>query len=360
MIIELQNFGPIKSFKFDTDKDIHAIFGKNNIGKSYAISAVYLILKGLREYEYDDGFSSTIPNISDTTNINKFVEKQFKEKKIDEFDIKQEISNRFTDSLNSSLMLMVSKSFQNTFQISKIENLLSKNPIKILISLNICSISIELDSENRTLKVYNSILSSGFKIISSDSQKKPELVSDVYTFYYYKNQDSEYNLMGLDRILSVLHLKIWKEIKLVTDNIYYLPASRSGLYNSLNSFGPIFAEISRNRFSLSSKFEIPNLPEPISDYFLKLNNIENTTISDIYTKNFEQIEKDILKGSITFDYETKKYFYTPSDTDFHLELSSTSSMISEIAPIIAHLKYIIPLENETPSILYPFSKSRSC
>ena len=48
MIIELQNFGPIKSFKFDTSKDMHAIFGKNNIGKSYAISAVYLILKGLK------------------------------------------------------------------------------------------------------------------------------------------------------------------------------------------------------------------------------------------------------------------------------------------------------------------------
>ena len=50
MIIELQNFGPIKSFKFDTSKDMHAIFGKNNIGKSYAISAVYLILKGLKTF----------------------------------------------------------------------------------------------------------------------------------------------------------------------------------------------------------------------------------------------------------------------------------------------------------------------
>ena len=56
MIIELQNFGPIKSFKFDTDKDIHAIFGKNNIGKSYAISAVYLILKGLKNIEVNPKF----------------------------------------------------------------------------------------------------------------------------------------------------------------------------------------------------------------------------------------------------------------------------------------------------------------
>jgi len=38
MNIQLNNFGPIKEFNFDLSKDLTIIFGKNNIGKSYAIS----------------------------------------------------------------------------------------------------------------------------------------------------------------------------------------------------------------------------------------------------------------------------------------------------------------------------------
>ena len=47
MKITLKDFGPISHFEFDLEKDLHVIFGKNNIGKSYAITAVYLILKNL-------------------------------------------------------------------------------------------------------------------------------------------------------------------------------------------------------------------------------------------------------------------------------------------------------------------------
>jgi len=42
MKISIRNFGPISSFDFDLLKDLNVIFGKNNIGKSYAITAIYL------------------------------------------------------------------------------------------------------------------------------------------------------------------------------------------------------------------------------------------------------------------------------------------------------------------------------
>ena len=49
MKIIIENFGPIYKYEFDLEKDFHIIYGKNNIGKSYAISAVYLILKAFKE-----------------------------------------------------------------------------------------------------------------------------------------------------------------------------------------------------------------------------------------------------------------------------------------------------------------------
>jgi predicted ATPase len=45
VLITIENFGEIKYFQFDTEKDIYLLFGKNSVGKSYAISLVYLILK---------------------------------------------------------------------------------------------------------------------------------------------------------------------------------------------------------------------------------------------------------------------------------------------------------------------------
>lgn len=47
MKIQIVNQGPISKFDFDLSKDLNIIFGKNNIGKSYAITAIYLIVKNL-------------------------------------------------------------------------------------------------------------------------------------------------------------------------------------------------------------------------------------------------------------------------------------------------------------------------
>ncbi|MEJ7662922.1 MAG: AAA family ATPase [Hymenobacter sp.] len=47
MKVILKNFGPIKRVEFNLEKDLNIIFGKNNIGKSYAITALYIIIKHL-------------------------------------------------------------------------------------------------------------------------------------------------------------------------------------------------------------------------------------------------------------------------------------------------------------------------
>ncbi|NJL60251.1 MAG: ATP-binding protein [Desulfobacteraceae bacterium] len=40
----------MKDFEIDLSKDFSIIYGKNNIGKSYAVSVVYLILKKIASY----------------------------------------------------------------------------------------------------------------------------------------------------------------------------------------------------------------------------------------------------------------------------------------------------------------------
>uniref|UniRef100_UPI0012501A92 AAA family ATPase n=1 Tax=Acinetobacter junii TaxID=40215 RepID=UPI0012501A92 len=56
MKINIKNFGPIQNFETTLDSDLTLIVGKNNIGKSYAISLVYLILKNFSNRRFRNSF----------------------------------------------------------------------------------------------------------------------------------------------------------------------------------------------------------------------------------------------------------------------------------------------------------------
>jgi predicted ATPase len=336
MIIELQNFGPIKSFKFDTSKDMHAIFGKNNIGKSYAISAVYLILKNLREVKNR--------NVIDDYLYQLKSEEIFKyysfEKPVENLSI--DIDEELTMFFNKTFVPILKTSFKNTF--SDLQSINSKNTFNVILHFKVTTIKISnilkelcISNIKVNIKYTTSIIEGNIHFVKCD---------DFYT--------SDYGAFIRDKkqVLYICFDYFFKKSGIFEEPIYYLPASRSGLYNALNSFGAIFAELSKNRNFIRTKFEIPSIAEPISDYFLNLNTIDKAQANEHYLKHFEEIEQEILKGKITLDNETKKYYYVPTDTNMRLELSFTSSMISEIAPIIAHLKYIIPLESDKPSILF--------
>ncbi len=137
------------------------------------------------------------------------------------------------------------------------------------------------------------------------------------------------------------------------DFVHYLPASRSGLYQALSAFSQIFAELSKSRGFLKKKVGIPSIPEPVSDYFLGLSNIRTrkTGGDSEIIRIVEDLERNILKGEILFDEETRKIFYRPSQTDLYLDVSLTSSMVSELSPIVSYLKYVVAFE-DAPALIF--------
>lgn len=49
MKIQIKNFGPIKEFELDLSRNLTVVYGENNIGKSYTMSLVYLLIKNIIE-----------------------------------------------------------------------------------------------------------------------------------------------------------------------------------------------------------------------------------------------------------------------------------------------------------------------
>jgi len=338
MKITLKNFGPIAHFEFDVDKDMHVIFGKNNIGKSYAITAVYLILKNLLEY---------LPNIYDGRNhkYNATYTKAHGEIPllVSENDGKEiNVTHRIEEVILAYFDTMlngIENSFKNSFPpIASLSNSKAKELLKI--EINFSSFNIVIKNNESKLFLESATLSQ--KALAAHS---PEFISKEVNqenaFFFFTKENSLHDLQStIDHFLHDSR----KELLTKISSVHFLPASRSGLYQALGSLSSIIVELSKSRNFLRNKLEIPSLSEPVSDYFLSLGNID-VSENHSFNEAISILENEILKGTVSFNNETKRIMFKSNGMIDELELSFSSSMVSEIAPIVAYLKFIINNQN---------------
>lgn len=345
MKVEIERFGPIKRFAYDLEKDIIVTYGNNNIGKSYSMQIIYLLLKTFRNQAMLSGLA-----IGTGTGI---IEKEMK-KLIDEFmasdAVVLEITNRITDSFYQAFTQVFLYEFldscQNTF--GNFEKTLEGNPV-IHVNFHQFSFAMYL----RENKVQGKI---GFKTVKLVKTEfglfQSRSLNDA--FYIYVADDADVPLKSMMQY-TVDRLMEWKQlIEAEFNETYFLPASRSGIYSGMNAFGPIVAELSKNRAFITRKIELPGISEPISDYFIALTNIKSIQ-NEKYEKYYSKIESDILKGKIIFDKSKNALMYQPDGIEAQFEMSEVSSMVSEISPIVAFLKYMIASQigkEEGKSILF--------
>ena len=258
MKITIKNFGPIDHFEFDLEKDLHVIYGENNIGKSWAISVVYLLLKSWKVFLQKDRKKNTA---------------QFQA-----FDWQiEDFSEKFNNILNTTF--------------NEKRNLLSKKEPE-------------------------------FKIGNIDISRTK--VRD-------RNEGMTFN------ILPIVDF----------ENIYFLPASKSGIYQVLSNMGNIFAQLSQYQLKNTS-LNLPSMSEPVADYILNIGGINNSKQGE-FGSFVDFLEEKVIEGSVVFDDFQKKLKYKSNRTGLVSELHEASSMIAEISPLVAYLKYILPKKN---SILF--------
>lgn len=355
MIIELNNFGPIRTFLFDVNKDFHVVYGKNNIGKSYAISAVYIVLKA-----FLDG-NRNIMSLFLFTNQSKFskneldlilnrVEERVGGTGADSMSIKtdyEKILKTFLE-IKSGILSNIQEGLENSFALDNIHNLFSKEPMSISITFRTLSFSIRLNSD-KNLEAYNVKINKKCTIKIAKTNRNIKASDDELRFYINEKElKTSMETLRSDIRTSAISVisYLFSEAKSIYNEVYFLPASRSGIYEAMNIFSSVMVRLSQLRHVVNRKIDIPALPVPTSDYFLNLSTIKLNKISDIYNGFASEIEDKILNAEILFDDETKKLEYLNKKINLKLDLSETSSMVSEIAPIVAHLKYIINEKRE--------------
>ena len=135
MKIILENFGIIKKFEFETDDNFTFIIGKNNTGKSYAMTAVYSIIKNLSYFLEDfDELPDFIPS----------------------YEFLPEFEDAFIEFLGNNIKEVLDKgqfvenldeSLKNSFEsLKNLQNKLSNQDLKIKIITNQMEFSIKFDN----------------------------------------------------------------------------------------------------------------------------------------------------------------------------------------------------------------------
>ncbi len=346
MLIKIVNFGPLKEFQFDLSKKFIAIYGNNNIGKSYAMQMVYLLLKtfaNLRDSYYFRMNRQVYPMGSVIVNNIDVLLKKLVQQFVDNNKIEKDVTDKVRYLLYSWISEMILPYFMNVCEntFGNFEKLLEGNP-HIYIELE--ELKLDINMARETIEGNVELLPIRLKKTESGRHASRQYSTHLDVYVYQGEIERPVNVIG--NWIRTLHSKIIHKLAWKFSQVYFLPASRSGIYSGMNAFGAIVAELARNRSILTKKIELPGISEPISDYFISLSNITNLAsvrgrnvggLSDYCTK----IENTILKGKVQFDKSKNALIYVPDDLGTSFEMTEVSSMVSEVSPIVAFLKYII-------------------
>ena len=344
MKIRIQDFGPIRDFTFDLDKDLHLLYGKNGTGKSYAVYCLYIVLKGFFANEEGQRIAETFIDKNEEhvkTYSRRILTRFYQEE--EGADITGEIEQLLKEAFSESTKIIEDPILSSYGSLLDLNNQFSS-----------ASFSLSIQAKNFTMSLANG--GHGIEISEFKLQKSFELVSegqDGFACYF----GAEYVLDGIpgdDSLMSdICRSFIWYvnfDTALRSTSLYFLPASRSGLYQGLNAFGPIIAELSKQSHIIKKKIELPTLSEPVSDYFLALSSIRSQKVSLALQDVISQIEQDILNGEVNYSLKDQRMLFNPNGIVLSLDLSSSSSMVAELSPIVTYLKYIVQVQPKSQNV----------
>lgn len=342
MRVVIKKIGPIEHFDIDLAKPLTVVYGMNNIGKSYGMQIAYLLAKyTVVEAKY--GYIQF--RMSKTKRMNKWKEviTQFIDDGNEERDITSdvfdEISNAYTMYVVSPLIDAVQNTFSTYESMISEESVLEITNAEYIITINVKkgeAVVKENTEKNKGKPTFLKKTTSGFHK-SRESKYKLDIYVLVEREGQYDIKNALYTVETvIDKAIDNFFLSICREV----GDLYYLPASRSGMMLGMSAMNQGLILMGQNRNRMRGSVRITNIPEPVADYYYAISEIYPQRMGR-YSGAAAKIEKEILGGEVLYDNQQKVLKYKQDGSDEVLEMTDASSMVAEISPITAFLKYVI-------------------
>lgn len=147
--------------------------------------------------------------------------------------------------------------------------------------------------------------------------------------------------------------------------MYYLPASRTGIFESYNVLAAAIINLAPSRIVFGMDIELPGV-SPILSEFLSQILLFSGGIKKMKEKKSKRVER-IIGGEIVISSKKDRPQILFSQKNHKIPIERVSSGISELAPLILYLKYVIkdndfliieePEAHLHPSAIFELTKS---
>ena len=356
LTISVKNFGPIAEGSVDL-KPLTIFVGPSNTGKSYMATAVYAVMRaveGRPQVPYTRnlqrrglavGYRSQWEVPSEVTDaIREWVRHQdgsaWVDQEIPVTALPKRVYSELTDSTRKVIEWLHADVIQQLFLAYRGKSELvnrGKSPEDFQLSVERESPALKVgigltDGGGSSVQFDISEASVGSNYIENwgaNQKRDEEIYPDIYTDFF-----SHLRISAGERVFEGL-----------PDRSYFLPASRTGIVQGQKILA---ASIIRQSALLGSqRVNIPSLPGVTTEFLSDLISLDKGLISnrlnDEWDRAIRFMEESVLQGEIDLDESAglpyPEIAYATKSGKFSLEHSS--SMVSELAPLILFLKYLV-------------------
>ena len=356
LTISVKNFGPIAEGSVDL-KPLTIFVGPSNTGKSYMATAVYAVMRATG----GRGPDSRMPRISRSMSFFDYASKE-REEAINALEkwVAQRVQEK-TDSqkwIASDLPEKV-RSYLEKEVLSELvyfqKGIVSE--IRRIHGEQFDFVRRGSDAENFCLRLSRNapLLNTEVRLTDTASPQPRFDISQVvvtdhiFDTLHYMSEIAEYSDDA--RIWAVWARLVATGAYLeFHPQIYYLPAARSGIVQGHKVLAASL--VRQSSFAGLRELYIPALPAPTTDFLSNLIELDPRTRREENRRVLESaiafVETDVLRGKIDLDnpagLPTPDIVYLPGSAEEPTEkftIDQTSSMVSELAPLILFLKYLV-------------------
>lgn len=374
-MLSVSNFGPIQNGQIDM-RPLTVFVGPSNTGKSYLATLIYAI------HSYFSGHKS-----------------RFSLRPHTEFDsLLHSLSSDEVRDLNDSLKRMDNRIGEICSGESRISNAQVPEPVLSLIRkifLNLAGVKLSdeilrcfgfLDEENLCRHGVNSGFQVNFQTSLNGMEHLIEhkLSLEHGAMKFQTNIPDEMPLWFDDGIVEYSRIPEWgtssqfmpdsmgekitkqgkRFLHLIADyyadqifhpfnqSAFYLPSDRASLMHVFKQVisGILDSAVTNRGILPDNKSTISGIVSDFLKNLMVLNNSMSSRHPDSggtkeIIKISKQIEKEIIEGSILTDHSDfwciPKFRFRPIGWDSTMELKNTSSMVSELTPVVFYLRHIV-------------------
>ncbi|MBF8264809.1 MAG: hypothetical protein HW384_673 [Dehalococcoidia bacterium] len=346
--VEVKNLGPIAEGIIDL-KPLTVFIGKNNIGKSYMAMLIYAAMRTSRHGNFPEFplglFDPPMRFFYDTNLLfrNSFVHTVTETKALDkggrissapEIDLQQlreqvaKTTVAMADTFAKGLAHELQRCFATT--VSRLKR--QRQSVNGLgISFKTPKMYMKFSCSDAIIKAFPPEAD-----ISDDLLRRTlgKAMKQVERLHIKDAKETRAYILG--QSVSEILMSLVKEIQLKP---YYLPAARSGILQSHKALASYI--VSRSPLAGIEDMEIPKFSGVIADFLGSLLRLEKRKPGKLNALA-KFLEEDLTKGEIEIKVDEHQYpeiFYRSAAGRFALH--RTSSMVSELAPIILFFRHIV-------------------